>query len=416
MKEKIKVVLLCSYSDKKLRSYLSFPWWHWGNIIRRVLHMSNETDYAVWDSNAIAELEKCDDVEVHVVAPHSGVARIHEFVEKGIHYHVFWSEWDIVTEKIKRRFDLRSLNSFRHHRKIILKIINQINPDVVHVIGVENKFYSMAVLDLPKTLPVIAQLQTLVSDERFKENCGESENEYLFDSEIEKTILRRADYVGTKVIRYREIISNSIKPDVKFLDTSLPLTEEVSQENTKKEYDFVYFAVDISKAADWAIEAFALTHQKHPGVTLDVVGGYTKDFKEFLDNRINELDISKQVTFEGKLPTHQDVIKQIRKSRFAVLPLKIDMISGTIREAMANGIPVVTTETPDTPKLNIKAQTVLIAKNGDFQSISDKMCELLENPQLAEAIRSNAFELSLDRESNKEIVAKWVSAYYKISC
>ena len=90
------------------------------------------------------------------------------------------------------------------------------------------------------------------------------------------------------------------------------------------------------------------------------------------------------------------------------------MVSGTIREAMANGIPVVTTETPLTPTLNAKAQSILIAPNGDFQAMSDRMSDLLENPQLADTIRKNAFSLASVMESNKDVVRDWVRTYYKI--
>ena len=415
MRDKLKVVWLCSYSDTDLRSHLTFPRWYWGNVIRHALGMDSYPDYAAWVSNALEEVKDfTDKVEIHVVSPHSGISHLHEFESDGIYYHVFWSEWYIIWEKIKRRLNRRTVNSFKNHRKIISRIIKAINPDIVHVIGIENKFHSMAVLDLPSSVPVIVQLQTLVSDSRFKDNCSLSDKEYLFDSGIEKMILKRANYIGTIVERFRRIISEEIKPEATFVDTTLALTEKVNESETEKAFDFVYFAADISKAADWAIEAFALAQKKHPSIKLDIIGGYSKDYRLVLDNRISELGLSSSVTFEGKLPTHQDVINQIRKSRFAILPLKIDLVSGTIREAMANGIPVVTTETPLTPTLNAKAQSILIAPNGDFQAMSDRMCDLLENPQLADTIRKNAFSLASVMESNKDVVRDWVRTYYKI--
>ena len=195
---------------------------------------------------------------------------------------------------------------------------------------------------------------------------------------------------------------------------ALPLTEKIRKEETNKLYDFVYFAADISKAADWAIEAFALTNKKHPEVKLNIVGGYSKDYKNEIDKRIAELNLASNISFEGKLPTHEDVIAQIRKSRFAILPLKIDLISGTVREAMANGIPVVTTETPATPKLNERFQSVLIAPNGDFQAMSELMCELIENPSFAAKISENGLNISAARKSNEEIIAGWVRSYFEI--
>lgn len=412
--KRIKVVWLCAYSDKYLRSHLSFPWWYWGNMVRRMMGMNNHKDFAVWDTNALAEIKSMTDkVELHVIVPHSGIAHTHEFEDEGIFYHVFWHEWDIMSEKIKRKFNLRNEKSFKNSRRTISKLITKIKPDIVHVIGIENKFHSMAVLDIPKDIPVIAQLQTLVSDPRFKESCGATEKEYAYNSEIEKRILQRANYIGTQVSRFREIILRDIKPNAVFVSTTLAVTEPIFEGQSKKEFDFVYFAADISKAADLAIEAFAIAFKEKSDLTLDVVGGYSADLKKTLDQRINELGIGSNITFEGKLPTHEDVIRQIRKSRFALLPLKIDLVSGTIREAMACGIPVVTTITPGTPELNKKRECVLISEMGDHQAMAQNLLKLVNDSEYAAKLRSNCLKTAGERISNREVVQKYVETYYE---
>jgi glycosyltransferase involved in cell wall biosynthesis len=116
--------------------------------------------------------------------------------------------------------------------------------------------------------------------------------------------------------------------------------------------------------------------------------------------------------FEGKLPTHDDVICQIRKSRFALLPLKIDLVSGTIREAMANGLPVVTTVTPATPNLNKKRECVLLSEMGDHKAMADNMLRLIEDPEYANIIRDNCLQTANERITNKEIVDNYIRAYF----
>ncbi len=414
--KRIKVVWLCAFSNAELRSHLSFPRWYWANALRRMLHMDKGMDYALWDTNAIREFEAIapENIELHIVAPHAGISHTHEFVSKGIYYHIFWNEWDIIAEKIKRRFNLRNENAFKHHRKTISQLISKIQPDIVHVFGIENKFHSMAVLDLPKDIPVIAQLQTLVSDERFKASCGATEKEYVYNSEIEKKIILRSNYIGTQVVRFRDIIRRDIKPDAVFVDTTLAVTESISNVDVKKEFDFVYFAADISKAIDLAVEAFAEAKKKAPQITLDIVGGFSQELKNKLNNRIKELKISDSITFEGKLPTHEDVINQIRKSRFALLPLKIDIVSGTIREAMACGLPVVTTITPGTPKLNEKVECVLLSETGDHISMAKNMLRLVHEPNYAKMLHNNVLQTASESISNREVVEKYIMTY--MSC
>ena len=109
-----------------------------------------------------------------------------------------------------------------------------------------------------------------------------------------------------------------------------------------------------------------------------------------------------------------EVIKQIRKSRFALLPLKLDFVPNTLHEAMANGLPVVTTITDGTPSLNEKKKCVLLSEQNDFQAMADNMIALLEHEQLGKELRQNAAVYEDERSNNKSIIAKWVESYKNI--
>ena len=194
----------------------------------------------------------------------------------------------------------------------------------------------------------------------------------------------------------------------------LALGENVNSSVCEKQYTFVYFAKEIEKAADWAIEAFAIANKKHPETTMRIVGGCGTEFKKQLDNRITDLNIADKVTFSGSLPTHDDVINEVRKASFAVLPLKIDLISGTVREAMANGLPTATTITPATPSLNEKRESVMLSEKGDFKAMANNLCQLLENDDIASKIKTNAFKTIKEKYDNESIVRLWHNAYYAV--
>ena len=118
--------------------------------------------------------------------------------------------------------------------------------------------------------------------------------------------------------------------------------------------------------------------------------------------------------FEGRLPTHDDVMNQLKKARFALLPLRPDLLPSTIREAMSVGCPVITTLTESTPKLNAERETILICKPNDAIDISNKMCMLLSDEQFANHIRENAYLTVEERYDNRAIMRKTVDSYYAI--
>ena len=227
-------------------------------------------------------------------------------------------------------------------------------------------------------------------------------------------IIQKSQYIATDISAFTNRILKDIKPHAKFLQIALAGGTEIDTTLYDKEFDFVYFAANVEKACDDAIEAFGLLCKRYPDITLNVSGAYDANFKKKLDNRIRALNIVGNVIFTGSQKTHTDVLRQIKKSRFALLPLKVDVVSGTIREAMACGLPVVTTITEGTPALNKERQSVLLSEQGDYVAMAGNMQKLLEDDEFADFIKNNAFETVRERWSNQRIISFWHDAYIKI--
>jgi glycosyltransferase involved in cell wall biosynthesis len=415
---KIKVIWVCHFSNRKIREKLHLSKRIIYNIIRNLLHKSKITysDFAVWITNGVEEFEKNNEIELHVISPHSGMKYSFEyFILNDIHYHFFKPEADRLIAKFYNKILNKKERKYKKNRKKIKQIIERIQPDIIHMYGVENPYYSMIALDIDeKKYPFFVTLQTLMSDPIFYK-YRHKDKSYDFRVSVERKIIKKATFIGTSTVYYRNIIWERINPDAVFFDYYLALSEKGQIENNIiKEYDFVYFAASIEKAIDIAIEAFALAHKKNSSITLNVIGDVSYSFKQQLKNRINELKINNSVFFSGKLQTHENVLTQIQKSKFALLPLKTDMISGTIREAMFYCIPIITTETAGTPILNEKRESVLIAEQGDFQTLADNMLKLLESEELADKLRKNALVTVNELWNNSKDMKKLLEVYKAI--
>lgn len=417
MKKK-KVAVICHLSNDRIRERLPLKMSIAEKLIRKICGKTTEPfvpDFAVWNTNLIEEIGAYSDkIEMHIIAPYSYLAQdVYEYEENGVFFHFFRGEEnDFMRRTMQKLLSFLPAGNYKRNRKRIKKIVGEINPDIMHVIGIENPNYAISGLDCPKNIPLMVQLQTLMIDPAFKNNYPISNKEYNYRSSIELQLLEKADYICTPVQHFIDIIKKDIRYHAKFINTVLPLAEPVNIDyNVEKEYDFVYFSANINKAADLAIEAFILASKQIPGITLDVIGGYEQDYRANLEERLEKNGIRGKVVFEGSLPSHDDVLNQIRKSKFALLPLKIDIVSGTIRESLANGLPVVTTITPGTPELNKEKETLLISPIGDHQALADNMIRLYNNPQLAETLRRNGAQYMTDTFSNMSIVKKWVEAY-----
>ena len=415
--KKLKIVWICSISNQQIYSHIKFATWNLKNIVKYILRkpVSTFKEWAQWNTNAIQEFEKFEDIQLTVIFPYPDIkGKMQRFSINGIEYICYETDDTSLCTILKRHLGLTYRSTYPRERKMVKSLIKDIKPDIIHVIGAENPHYSICALDVPSDIPLVVSLQTLMSEPSFKKNYPIDEESYQYRSSIEQKVIQRSDYIASRQKSFYDYIKNDIKKHAVFLQMTLAVGVDIKTESKEKEYDFVYFANNISKAADHAIEAFALAYKKNSSITLNISGSYDSAFKSSLEKRMVELGIERNVFITGSKQTHDEVIKQIKKSRYALLPLKVDLISGTIREAMGAGLPVVTTITPGTPNLNKERESVLLSPIGDYQAMADNMIKLVEDGSFAANIRGNALLTVRERYSNEAFMKMWRKAYYEI--
>lgn len=415
---KIKVVWICSFSSPEFRQKLELQQ---PSLLERLAYkilrkqMSFGKDSAIWNVNAIEEFEKFPEVELHVVCAIRNLKTNEQtFDLRGVHYHCFREENSSLLYKVKRQLFTKNNELFFENRQNFARIISEVKPDIVHVIGAENPYYSLAALDVPEGVVSIVQLQALLARLVDITDKPEEKVSFAYKGELEKQIIRKVDYIGTTVPEFIDYIRKYIRPDAQFLGISLAMGQKIDRTEYEKQYDFVYWSANINKAGEDAIEAYIMAYKQNPTITLDIIGGYSDDFKAKLIERLTSVGAENSVTFEGLLPTHDDVIHQLRKSKIALLPLKMDFVPNTLHEAMANGLPVITTRTDGTPGLNVNRQTVLISEQGDYGNMSQNMLKVLDEPSLFSELQQNGFTTESDYDSNEKRMKKWLQAYKQI--
>lgn len=414
----MKVIWICHFSNPQIRENLHLSVNYLEVFARKLLGKPPRKweDYAAWISNGIKEFEKFEDIELHVISPHYGMAkRIESFQIDRIHYHFFKPDDDFVFYKAINNLTINLQSEYRGNRKIIKMFIESIKPDIIHMYGAENPYYSITALDIDiKKYPFLLSLQTLMSDPEFKDNYRIKRKNYFFRSGIEKKIIKRVKYIGSTIHKFKIIVWSDINSKAIFLNTILAVEQKIERNNCEKKYDFVFFSASITKNADIAVEAFALVCNKYPKIKLNIIGGMPEPFTSNLKFRIHELGIEKNVFFSGKFSEHKDVLEQIQFSKYALLPLKIDIVSGTIREAIYAGLPVVTTVTAGTPLLNKKRESVLISEQNDIIGMADNMIRLIESPDLCKKLTQNALITANEFYSNNKSTVELINAYKAI--
>ena len=410
----IKVAWICSFSNRMVRQTVKQKSGFVG-FMNRTRPILFNSDFAQWNTNAILEISAYEDIELHVICPVPFLQD--EFQDEllgNVHYHFFRDERLSPLYRLATKFLKPKRREYKINRKRISTILSKIDIDIVHIIGAENTFYSKAVYDIPKSIPVIVQLQTLINDPKFRDGYVFSSKTYSQICDEEANILKHADYIGTNIQEYRRIIQTKINCDAKFVETLPAVGPRLSNAAFPKKYDCVYFSSNLDKAGDLAIEAFVRAKRKLPKIKMVMIGDVTPSYKSTLQKILISNNMLDSVEFLGRLDSYDDVLSVVQTARCALLPLKVDFIASTIRESMGLSIPTLSTITDGTPMLNENRTSLLLSTIGDHNALAGNLITLLTDSDLYNMIATNGYVTIKERYSNSAIIAKWVEVYKSI--
>jgi glycosyltransferase involved in cell wall biosynthesis len=409
---KIKVAWICHFSNKEIRDMLPISKKKLLKGIkslfgREVNH--NYNDFAPWVTNLIKEFENFNAVELHIVAPFTGLKKfIFEYENKGVFYHFFKPDLPIIHAELPDKFHWGGKPQFFQNKFFVEKLINKINPDIINLIGTENPYYSSTILNI-KNKPIYVSAQTVYTN---------PDRKILSDSciqlnwDVELKIHQKETYYGVTGRMHRDLILNN-NPHAIIFKMFFPIEKPKQVQDFTKKYDFVFFAgLDKKKGIEDLLDALIIVKKHKKNVLLNVVGSCSESYSSFLKNKIKDLDLEENIIFNGYFAMHSEMHQHLMYSKFAVLPIKLDVIPGSVIEAMLLGLPVVTYKTSGTPYLNKDGESVLIGDIGDIESLANNMIKLLDNAELGKQLKENAKNF-VERTFNNTSSAKSLVSNYK---
>lgn len=155
------------------------------------------------------------------------------------------------------------------------------------------------------------------------------------------------------------------------------------------------------KHVDTTIRAFAAYQKINPDVRLTIVGQGGE--RQNLENLCSELAVSHAVRFTGVLPNRQ-VLEEMSKTQFFVMPSHPEGFGIVYLEAMANGCITIGTEGEGISDLIISGENGFLVPPNDPDAIVRVIEWCFKHPEEASAIaeRGRQTALSLTWEINAE--------------
>jgi glycosyltransferase involved in cell wall biosynthesis len=134
-----------------------------------------------------------------------------------------------------------------------------------------------------------------------------------------------------------------------------------------------------------AIRALALVKARVPQAQLVVAGSGQEETR--LKQLAESLGLSDSVRFTGRVET-ADMSALYRSARVSLNPSTVDNMPNSVLEALAAGVPVVSTRVGGVPYIVEHDKTALLVEPGAVTDMAGAIVRILTEPELAERLRS----------------------------
>ena len=379
---KLKIVWICHFTNEEVQSLL--PLWR------------KQDEFASWIPNMLKGYENREDIEIHVIAPHACLKKSTNFIIRNIHYNFIPYSMPFCQCKWSPIILLDTYSNYYFFRKRIIKKINQIQPDLINLIGAENPYYSWSVLDLKKDYPILVLIQGFISQMKGQINLTTAAKKRI---DVEESILKKFKYYAGEQDSSTYISSYNVNHI--FFKLYFPINEvlALSTKDDGKRYDCVFFGrLSKEKGVEDFIRIVAEIKVKKPDVKACIVGG--GDNHPYI-SLAKELDCLLNIEFTGFIKTQKELFECVKASRIFLVTPYFERLSSTIREAMFLKVPIVAYATGGIPYINEFDENIYLVKTGDYHEMARRTLFLLENEKQRINLTEKAYHYAVQEFSLK---------------
>jgi glycosyltransferase involved in cell wall biosynthesis len=393
------------------------PGGFWGDESLKVVMMGNCSPYPFADELGIARstirritswnevlaeaLANLKGVEVHVITLYKGGRTAH--VSRG-NLHV----WYLYVPKLMNGATLYGAAASKARR-----LVKTINPDVVHGIGTEHIWPTVA---LSTKLPTVITIHGLVN-EIVKRTGVPLSSRLRYFALLERRVLRRAStiiavspYVEQVVERYGTVRSFRVEN---------PVAKECFQTQASPSSSArLLFVGNTRKGKGLAtlVESMALLKRagKLGGWSLSVVGPVMEGaYLHRVRRIIHEGGLTNRVSFKGFLLPEQLRV-EYASSAFLVLPSLQETAPMCVAEALTCGLPVIATDVGGTRYLVADGENGYLTPPDSAESLASEMEQLMKHPELRARCGQEGKRVALGRWRPDVIAQQTLNVYREV--
>ncbi|MCO6439772.1 MAG: glycosyltransferase family 4 protein [Nitrococcus mobilis] len=159
-----------------------------------------------------------------------------------------------------------------------------------------------------------------------------------------------------------------------------------------------------------AVRAFQLVHQQVPGATLTIAGAGPE--LPALERLAAELGLGDAVTFTGSLSVER-MAELYHGADIMLNTSRVDNMPNSILEALASGVPVVSTKVGGIPYMVRDKETALLIEPGDVEAAATAVLRVLNDRALAVGLAQRGRQVAV-QYTWQAVRRQWLSLYHRV--
>jgi len=402
-----------------------------------VIEFSNNPKISLsWVDALLDELVKCEGIKIALAVPINDNS-IQKSQKKGI--TVFGlpnpaekSMYRKAFKRLTRASENIKVNSY------ITEIINDFEPDIIHIFGSENPF---GLIITQQSKPIVIHIQGYLFVWQGKWFSGISKWEQFRYARLKDLLLMRGSYHDIFTFRKKAVteativkncryfmgrtnfdkrITSLISPGSKYFHCEEFIRKDFFEKQwnfpLQNEIECVSILKGTSyKGIDLLVECMLIL-KKYSTLSFKFkicgVSGNEEIIKIIKKKYKKETDFS-DIEFLGKLSADQ-LVSQLCNSNFYIHPSYIENSPNSICEAMALGMPIIATKVGGVSTLIDNKKEGILIQEGEPYSLAGAIVELTNNYEKAKQLGSNARIKAFKRHEPNELVKSLLRIYENI--
>ncbi|WP_028867365.1 glycosyltransferase family 4 protein [Psychromonas arctica] len=347
--------------------------------------------------NLIPSLSKYSEFDIHVVTLCASTQKA-----------TITNVGNVTIHRLPKPAGSELKNALGEGKRLIENKVTNLSPDLIHV----HDTYGIMVNELliPKVFTVhgFIYADTLLAKGKFK----------FLRSKIWEFIEKRSWSKQPNIISIspyvRERLSGVTKANI--FDIDNPISDSFFKLNRKEVSGTIFTSSVLTprKNPIQLVKAVALLVKKGINVQLRIAGSVVdEEYARLLDTTIKDNNLQDQVVLLGRINITQIQDELCKASIYALASLEENSPMG-IEEAMAVGVPVVTSNRCGMPYMVKNGETGFLINPFDEKDIAAKCERILTNPELAKKMQEKSRQLALDLYHSDQVAARTVAVYHEI--